>query len=187
MRSYRNEPKWHGTSRAIPRCVRRPSVEVCASSSRAEPLSLGRWAECVACALEQWPLLAQWGCRSLRPNTNFAALSMSVPDAQSRPLPKCASTTWYHGRSLLRRPRPRGLLALRRASSSSCHSWHDLWDWGQLYPPKTRLGQRAIGALPIPVGAIQFVAGRGQLGPNFLHDSILVPPLEPTMHRTVVA
>jgi hypothetical protein len=187
MRSCRNEREWPGTSRAIPEYVRRPSGGVCASSARTEPVSLRRWAECVACALEKWPPLARWDCRSLRPNISFAAIWTWVSDARSRPLLKWPSTTWYHGRSLLRRPRPRDLLALRPASSSLCRSCRDPWDWGQLYPPKTRLGQRAIGALPFPVHAGEFVAGRRQFGPDFLHDAISVPALEPTMNRTVVA
>lgn len=55
------------------------------------------------------------------------------------------------------------------------------------FPPEPGLAQPPVGRLPLPLGRPEFVALRDQQGPDLLEDAVSAPPLEPAVHRAVVA
>ena len=59
--------------------------------------------------------------------------------------------------------------------------------WADLVATESRLAHGAVGTLPLPLNAAQFVALLDQHRPDLLHHSVVAPPLKPTVDRTVVA
>jgi hypothetical protein len=55
------------------------------------------------------------------------------------------------------------------------------------FPPEPGLAQHPVGRLPPPIDRPEFVALLDQDGPDPLEDAVAAPPLEPTVHRAVVA
>jgi hypothetical protein len=55
------------------------------------------------------------------------------------------------------------------------------------FPPEPGLAQHPVGRLPLPVDRPEVVALLDQHGPDLREDPVAAPPLEPAMHRAVVA
>lgn len=55
------------------------------------------------------------------------------------------------------------------------------------FPPEPGLAQPPVGRLPPPLHLAQLVALLDQQGPDLLEDAVAAPPLEPAVHRAVVA
>jgi hypothetical protein len=54
-------------------------------------------------------------------------------------------------------------------------------------PPEPGPAQPPVGRLPLPLDLAQLVALLDQESPDLLEDAVSAPPLEPAVHRTVVA
>src|SRR5512143_2556564 len=57
----------------------------------------------------------------------------------------------------------------------------------RLFPPEPGLAQHPVGRLPLPVHRPELVARLDQHCPDLLEDPVPAPPLEPAVHRAVVA
>jgi len=80
--------------------------------------------------------------------------------------------------------------ARRRPRQSGCVSYlvcRDPWGWGRRDPSKTRLAHGAVGTLPFPVQASQFLAVLHQHRPDALQDTPANPPLHSAVNAAVVA
>jgi len=55
------------------------------------------------------------------------------------------------------------------------------------FPPEAGFAHRTVRRLPLPEHRVEFLTPRDHHRPDPLHDTVLVPALEPTMHRAVVA
>lgn len=55
------------------------------------------------------------------------------------------------------------------------------------FPPEPGLAQHPVGRLPLPVHRPELVARLDQHCPDLLEDPVPAPPLEPAVHRAVVA
>jgi hypothetical protein len=55
------------------------------------------------------------------------------------------------------------------------------------FPPEPGLAQPPVGRLPFPLDLAQLVALLDQQGPDLLEDAVAAPPLEPAVHRAIVA
>ena len=75
----------------------------------------------------------------------------------------------------------------RRSRYVSCPVCRDPWGSGRQDPPKTRLAHGAVGTLPAPVHAAEFLAVFDQHGPQTLEHSLFDPALHRSMNRRVVA
>src|SRR4030042_4023467 len=187
MRSCHSGRGSRGTWRASPGCARRPSGVACASSCPPGSLFPRRFFGCAAYNRASLRLVAPSGCRSPLPGTGSAVLAQSVRDVPPQRLRWWLPAAWCHARSRRRSRPPAARHLPRRLCCASSPVCPDPWDSGPFFSPKARFGQRAVGRLPLPAQAAEFVALAHQLGPDTLHHPLLVPALKPTMHRAVVA
>jgi hypothetical protein len=123
-------------------------------------------------------LLARWGCRTLCPDTGAAAPALSGPAARPTidsivSFSSLVSCTFAPATTTPSGPPPASTIRLRavpflpRSEGS-----------GLMRSPKTRLAHRAVGALPLPVDAPQFLAVLDQQGPDPLENA----PGNPALH-----
>ena len=161
MDSCHNEQEWRGTCSASPRFARRPIVVRGGACDRAGPFSLHRSDECEVCTRDTPPRRDRSDCHIPCPDTD-AVFCVASAWAWAPQWPAtCVSTTWRHARWRRRSQRPAVRRPLPPPSCASPRSYPDPSGSCPLDPPKTRLAHGAVGRLPLPIDATEFVARLG--------------------------
>jgi hypothetical protein len=184
MRFYHSEQEWPGTLKAIPSGVPRPNAAACVSSCLAKRVSLLEWDECAGYIRGVQRPDGPSGCRSLHPGIGFADV-FSVSDVPRQSPRWFVPTVSCRGDSHPRSQFPTARLVRRKLCCVSCRFSLDPWDLARFYPPKTRLGQGTVRALPIPAHGSGLVAFGHQDRHDSFHHTALVPSLEPIVGRAL--
>src|SRR3972149_5883266 len=187
MRSCHSERGLHGTWTASPECAPQPSGVACVGSSHAGSLSPHRFCGCAGYNRARLRLVGPSGCRIPCPGTSSEARSRSVQDVPPQWLRWWLPGACCHGRSHRRSRHPADRHRLRRLGCVSSPVCPDRWDLAPFFSPKAGFGQGAVGRLPLPTQAAEFLTLTHQFGPHTGHHAVLVPTLKPTMHGAVVA
>src|SRR5437867_554784 len=187
MTSCCSEPESHDICSATPACAPPPNAApdvACVLSHQAFPRRCGG---CAARTRKPAPPPRRWDYRIPCPGTNAVSVRLPGWAARRRSLPACPGESCSRARWRPRHAPPAARRRLRPAGCVCSRVCRDLSGWGRHDPPKTRLAQCGVGALPGPIDGSKFVAGFEQFCPDALQHAIGDPALEGAMNRSIVS
>src|ERR1022692_1097492 len=187
MTFSRTAPECPGICSASPACVPPPTGAPCDSYDPSCRASLRRCAGRAACNLSSLPSRGRWDYRTPCPDTDVAEIPQLAPASRPRSRRSSFPAASYREHWRRQSQPPSDRRRPRRLCYVLCLICRDPWDLGRRSPPKTRLAHCAVGALPFPVDAAEFITVLDQEGPDAMEYAPGGPSLHRAMHGTVVA